>query len=191
MECGLRRSHVSWGNRSLRLADLVAPEGGTQAQSVGVKLKVSEASGLPDEIVGQELSVRYRYPDRLRLEAEVSEKHYMVGRDQDEIWFHAPEKQLTVVGQDDVPRFTGYPQSVQAVDLKDFALPVSRWQLKVLPAAVSAYWDKDEPDGIRFEIRGWARDWFGLPAVSGRLELNGEGLPENVKIDHEGDSTGA
>ena len=122
------------GRELKRLHDLVEPGNVASAKTISARLKFLQASAFKGKLEGQEIAVRYRWPDRLTLQAEVDGSDYAVGRDGEEVWAWAAEKQFAVIGVNDVPRFASFPDSVQQVELADLSIPVKRWHLWLAPA---------------------------------------------------------
>ncbi|MCF6311888.1 MAG: C45 family autoproteolytic acyltransferase/hydrolase [Verrucomicrobiales bacterium] len=146
--------------------DLVLPDDAAAAMTLSGRIKVVQAEFLKGKLEGQQIDIRYRWPDRLRLSAKVDGSDYAVGRDGGEVWAWAGEKKFAVVGVNDVPRFAGVPDSVQPVELADFSLPLKSWHWWLAPAMLEV---KSSEKGVRVRAKNWARQAFDLPA--GELSL--------------------
>ena len=92
-----------------KLADIVDPPNGATPQTFSATLKVVKAEGWPKSVAGQTASFAYQAPDRLMVNATVDGKTYALGRNQQQLWIHAPAKKFGVVGVPGVPRFASAP----------------------------------------------------------------------------------
>lgn len=96
-------------------------------------VKINQAGGLPKELAGQEMDLAFQAPDRLRLSAAMDGQRYIVGRDGQELWIHAPGKHFGLAGSADVPRFSTAPGSKDKQPLGRIKLPLPPEQLLLLP----------------------------------------------------------
>src|SRR5947209_6248451 len=80
------------------IAGIIEPPSGAGAQTFSTRLEFLKADGLLKQVEGQSATLAYQAPDHLALSAEVSGKHYALGRDQKTIWMHVPDKQFGVIG---------------------------------------------------------------------------------------------
>lgn len=163
------------GRQVLQLHFLVHPTAPAAAKALSMDFEITPRRGLPQDITGQSIHLDYQSPNQLKLSAKVDGKDYAVGRAGDEIWLHAPQNGLAVVGVDDVPRFANDPESIQVVRLPDFNLPVKRWQLRLLPALIEA-------NSWRFSFKGWARKCFDLPDGEFSLVITNAGMPSSIRF---------
>lgn len=99
---------------------------------------IEETEGLPKDLAGHEVLLRWKSPDRLGIRAAGGKHAFQAGRDGSRAWFFQPDKGFALVADNETPRFTGDAASVQAVDLPEFRLPVSPMKLRLLPAFVGA-----------------------------------------------------
>lgn len=171
------------GRELIRLHDLVEPEDAASAKTISARLNFLQASAFKGKLEGQEIAIRYQWPDRLVLQANVDGGDYAVGRAGEEVWAWVAEKQFAVIGVNDVPRFSEFPDSVQKVELADFSLPVKRWHLWLAPAMLEV----SHEDGWIVSARDWARKAFELPAGEIRLAtgVDGDGMRLEVKMGDE------
>lgn len=165
-----------FGRELTRFYDLVEPGDKGSAKTISVKLKFIQASAFKGKLEGQEIDLRYRWPDRLVLKTEVDGSDYAVGRDRDEVWAWAAEKQFAVIGVNDVPRFSGFPDSVQEVELEEFSLPLKRWYLWLAPAMLQV----ERGEGWKIQIRDWASAAFEIPEVAMQIVNNADGEVETI-----------
>ncbi len=166
------------GRELVRLHDLVEPRDEASAKTISIRLKFLQASAFKGKLEGQEIALRYRWPDRLVLQANVDGGDYAVGRDGEEVWAWAAEKQFAVIGVNDVPRFSQFPDSVKVVELADFSLPVKRWHLWLAPAMLEV----DHEDGWKISVRDWARNAFDLPEGEMHLAFGNGGDIEHLEL---------
>ena len=139
-------------------------------------IKINSANGLPEEVTGQEIDFEYQYPDKLLLGTTIDEKSYRIGRSGDEIWLHAPDNGLAVLGTNDVPRFTADSESLESLALPGFDLPVKRWQLRLLPLLLK------KRDQHSVEFRNWAQKQFDLPNWHFSCDHKIFGLGSELKV---------
>ena len=171
----------SLGREVLRFHSLIEPSDPAKARTLSAEVTITPGKGLPDGLADHPVRVAYRFPDRLRLIARVDGKDYRIGRNGEEIWLHAPQKGLAVVGANDVPRFTSHPDSLQPVDLPTFTIPVKRWQLRLLPALVEI---EENSDGksTEFSFKNWARKRFDLPGGKFAFQATETGMPGTMRV---------
>ncbi len=145
----------------------IEPGGEKYGAVLSGSLTCTEVSGIPDELKGREADFSYQWPDRLFVSAEVEGERYYLAREGGEIRVCVPHKEMYLVGANDVPRFSANPDSVEPIELANFSLPVSKWQLRLLPALI-----KVEKSGSRFEVefKSFAAKRLDAPEMA-RLEL--------------------
>jgi len=165
------------GREMIRLHDLVEPGNAATAKTISARLRIIQASALKGELEGREIIFRYQWPDRMVLQVEVDGSDYAVGRNGEEVWAWAAEKQFAVIGVNDVPRFAGFPDSVQAVELADFSTPVKRWHLWLAPALLEV----EGGEEWKIAVKAWARKAFELPDGELRLVFGVDGEIEQIE----------
>ena len=106
---------------------------GDTPQTFSTRLEILKAGGLPKEINGKSITLAIQAPDRLLLSASYSGKTYSIGRDQQQIWFYAPEKKWGVIGKPGEPRFLSAPDKKDTTKVGPLKLPLPREQLALLP----------------------------------------------------------
>lgn len=116
---------------------LINPPDSSEAPVLSGVFTFDAVSGIPEEFEGQTLGVKYRWPDQLRLRAEVDGNTYALSREGETIRILVPHKKFAIEGANDVPRFSNRPDRVEPVELPAFELPVTRSQLRLLPALVN------------------------------------------------------
>lgn len=121
-----------------RLAELIEPRDSNNNATVSGKFLFSEVKGIPKELKGQGAQFQYRAPDQLSLTAEVNGNKYHLAREGQQVKIFVPHQKMMLTGANDVPRFSNRPDSIDPVELPPFSLPVSRTQLRLLPALVTA-----------------------------------------------------
>ncbi|MCB1236599.1 MAG: hypothetical protein KDM91_16145, partial [Verrucomicrobiae bacterium] len=105
---------------------------------------IESVEKLPETLVGRAAELAWRSPDRLRLSAEIEGEPVIATRVGDEVWIHLPGKRFAVVGDNETPRFTGDPASVEPVALPEFRLPLSAAKLRWLPLLLRVETGADE-----------------------------------------------
>jgi hypothetical protein len=143
------------------------PGPGRSAPFLSATAEVTRSVGLPDEARDATFRFRARWPDQLRVEAEVEGKSYLVAREDQHIRFLAARSGFHLLGRNGVPRFAADPDSATDVVLPPLPVPAARWQLALLPALVDARWESDGRLAVR--PRTWLRDRAGLPDVTVRI----------------------
>ncbi len=160
-----------------QVANLIEPPANTAPKTFVATLKMLQADGLPQALLGREMELAWQAPDRLRLGLQIDGQRFVLGRDGQEIWIHAPGKQFGVVGAAGVPRFAGTPKKLDETKLPPWKLPVPREQLRLLPllCVVESLADErvDEVDChvLRVTPRPEAVKLFKLQAGTLRLWL--------------------
>jgi hypothetical protein len=121
------------GNALGKWADIIEPRPGAPSQTFSATLRVVEAQGFSQRLIGQSAEIAFQAPDRLRLAARVQDRELHAGRLGQDLWIYAPSARFGVVGSPEVPRFGTRPDSVDRSVLPTFRLPLAREQLAVLP----------------------------------------------------------
>ena len=116
-----------------KLVAVLEPGTGAPARTLATTLRVIEADGLGQGIVGQTADLAFQAPDRLKVAARIQGRTLQLGRTGGQLWMYAPEKQFGVVGSPDVPRFASVPDRRDGTELPPFKLPLPREQLLLLP----------------------------------------------------------
>ncbi|MEZ5299117.1 MAG: C45 family peptidase [Verrucomicrobiales bacterium] len=153
------------------LAVLEPPPPGVSGRPFFAKLRIAKADGLADELLGREIDFAFLPPHHARLEAEVDGQRFAIGRNGEEIWIAAPDKDLFIAGAEDVPRFKSNPASALPADLPPLILPFDPELLKALPAIV----DAGAPEERALADGGTARVHRGMlkPGARNRFDLPG------------------
>jgi len=123
----------------------------TSGEILRTAIRVREGEGIPSELEDGLITATLRFPDRLRLEAEIDGKAYLACREEETVWLAAPAKEFAVVGDNRTPRFNADPSSVEVIELPAFRNPLSRWHMALLPALITVEPADSEPD--RWTIR--------------------------------------
>lgn len=175
----------SLAKRLGQIHELIEPSKALASQVSG-QFSFSKVSGIPKELEGQGAQFSYQAPDKLFLSAEVDGEKYHIARDGQEVKIFVPHKDMAIVGANDVPRFSDRPDSVDPVELPSFTFPVTRNQMWLLPAMISAESEESE-DGtemIHARLKPFAARRLDLPES---LELtfvfeNPSGSPQSVRV---------
>lgn len=113
--------------------------------------------------------ISLQFPDCFQLTTEVDKVSATVTRNQGEMWIHAPSKKYGLIGKADLPKFTGYPDSVEAVDLPDMDLPITRGQLQWAPVLLRV---EQRKGAWEVEPSDLGKRMADLPDFKLRLELD-------------------
>ncbi len=164
---------------------IVAPDGTVAGPVVEGRITFSKVIGIPKELADHGASVVYQSPDKLFLSAEVEGESYHFARVGQEVKIFVPHKKMAIVGANDVPRFSNRPESVQPVQLAPFSLPLSRAQLRLLPAMITAE-STDEQQGvtaIKARLKPFAADKLDLPASAElTFAFDADGSPASIRV---------
>jgi outer membrane lipoprotein-sorting protein len=114
-------------------ATVIEPGADAPSQTFSATLRVVEADGFNQRLVGQAAEIAFQAPDRLRFSTRVQDRELRAGRSGQELWIYAPATRFGVVGSPEVPRFGTRPDSVDRSVLPPFRLPLAREQLALLP----------------------------------------------------------
>src|SRR5436305_11160450 len=82
----------SFAGAVTRIAAIVQPVDNETARVFVTSMKVLKAEGLPKELVGAEVDLAFQSPDHLWMSAAWKGHKALVGRDEQELWVHVPEK---------------------------------------------------------------------------------------------------
>lgn len=173
-----------------RLAGLIEPPAGTEPRTLSCSVRVVEAEGLPDALLGQTAGLAFQAPDRLRVSLRIDGRTFVIGRNGGELWITAPEKGFGVLGSPEVPRFLGKPDTVEDTKLPPFKLPFDRRQMLLLPLAceVTALETEEvagEPCAVlRIVPRSETASLIELPAGQCRLWIRqSDSLPVRIAVE--------
>ncbi len=155
-----------------RCVNIITPPTNQAPRTFTTTLKLTKATGLQKEFLGQELQVAFQAPDRLRLEAGWSGSAYVVARDRQTLWVHVPAKHFGAIGTPEIPRFSAVPGSTDEKPLGPLRLPVAPEQVLVLPFLVDLELLPNERVGttecrvVRAKPKPEAVQGFGLPKAT-------------------------
>lgn len=124
---------VILGNALARVASFLDAAPGTTTQTLSAQVRLVRAQGVPKDLAEARAKVAFQAPDRARVEAQMGERTYALGRHGQELWIYAGAKKFGVVGQPGLPRFSTAPEKVDRTQLGRLKLPVPPEQLALLP----------------------------------------------------------
>ncbi|HRQ91209.1 MAG TPA: hypothetical protein PLA50_20635, partial [Bacteroidia bacterium] len=127
-----------------------------------VRASLVETGRLPQDLAGMPVSASWEPPGRLRVEATVKGEAVVAVRDGGSVWVHLPGKRFALIGDESVPRFTGYPDSVERVELPDWSFPLSAWQVRLLPMLLEVQ-ENEGGEGRRIVPSRLGRALLDLP----------------------------
>jgi outer membrane lipoprotein-sorting protein len=172
-----------------KLVNLIEPATNTAPQTLTATVKVVAADGAVKSLAGHVVEVAFQAPDKLRVAGDVEGRSLVLGRDGQQLWIFAPQKNFGLVGATNVARFTAEPNSFDTTPLAPVTLPLPKAQLLVLPLLFQVEALPDETvDGVNCHVvRGTplpqARDALNLP--NGTLTLwarETDGLPARLRV---------
>jgi len=116
-----------------QIVEMANPPSGVTPRTFTTTLKILKADGLPKELVGREIALAFQSPDHLRIAAKWEGQDFVLGRNGQELWVHAPDKKFGIVGTPGVARFSTAPDSRDMSVLAPMKLPVDKDQLAIVP----------------------------------------------------------
>ena len=114
------------------------PEAGRPVRSLHLSGSVETATGVLKDLKGAAFDLQMQPPLYLKLHVTAAGHEITLCQNDQQWWIHVPEKKLLLIGDPTVPRFSTRPDSVQPTSLDLFRLPVSRTQLMMVPALLTA-----------------------------------------------------
>lgn len=130
-----------------KLHDAVEPPTGAPPRTFHARLCFTQADGLSKDIEGREFDVLVQPPDRLQVSVWINNQLYRLGRNGQQLWIYADEKQFCLVGERGIRRFNSDPDSIDQTWLGPLDLPVSRWHTERLPRVLDVARLPDETIG--------------------------------------------
>ncbi|MBX7211871.1 MAG: hypothetical protein K1X78_26430 [Verrucomicrobiaceae bacterium] len=115
---------------------LAAPENHLPKPSV-FDVKCESAAGTVKFLEGRTFHVAAQSLGRIRISTEIDGSPVTICRNGQQIWVHAPKKNLLIIGDPGAPRFSTRPDSVSKEKLDLGSSLVSPQQLLLLPLAVA------------------------------------------------------
>ncbi len=152
-----------------RLADLIEPDAAAPRQTMSFRLKITQAKGLPDFLVGHSADVAFEAPDHLRVSTVMQGDSISLARNGQQLWIYSPAKHFGVTGAAGIARFTARPDKKDDTKLKPIKLPLPRQQLTLLALLMQTERLPNETVGglecqvIRLTPRPQATQFLHLP----------------------------
>ena len=81
---------------TLQLVDAIADPAVGHGRTLSTTLEFLRAKGLPDNLIGARLELRFAAPDKLRLSTRVGKEVIELGRSGDQVWVSQPAKNFAV-----------------------------------------------------------------------------------------------
>ena len=116
--------------------DIIQPDSDAVPTTLVATIKVARCDGLPKAALGVVAHIAYQAPDRLRISVDYDGQTYTAARMGNNLWVNEPSKNFAVLGRPGVPRFASDPASIDKTVLPPFALPLSRFRMKMASYAV-------------------------------------------------------
>ncbi len=160
-----------------RLAVLVQPPSGEPARTFAATVKVAKADGLPLQLASSELELAFQAPDCLRLALNLGEDRFLLGRNGQEVWLHAPGKKFGLIGSPEAAPFATAPDRKDSAALGPLKLPIPPEQLVLLPLLMDVQVLPDEEVGgarcrvLKATPKPEAISGLGLPQATFQLWL--------------------
>jgi hypothetical protein len=141
------------------------------------------------------MELAFQAPDRVRVAVEVGGDEYIIGRNGEELWVHAPRKDFGLIGRTGVARFSACPDELDETVMGALALPISMGELMLASLAFQLELEGSEVVNGRdchvliCEPGAATEEEFGLEACKLTLWIRKEDqLPARIAFE-EGEST--
>ncbi len=121
-------------------------------QALHLRGTFGETRGATAFLQGGQFDLRLEPPRHLRLEVSLPDLTFSLGQNQQQLWIHLPTKNLLILGDPDVPRFSTRPDSVSSLALNLLRLPLSRVQLALLPTLLNSTTSATPAGGRSFTL---------------------------------------
>ena len=167
---------------------LLQPGPASPARALHLSGHVAEATGGAAVMQGGTFDLQLEPPRHLRLRITAAKFEATLCQNDQQFWIHVPKKNLLIIGDAAVPRFSTRPDSVEPVHLDLFRLPVSRTQLMLLPALVSVAAEPVAAGTAYTLTPGAAAAALDLPVKQPRLTATvsaGTGCPQLLRYQDE------
>jgi outer membrane lipoprotein-sorting protein len=171
------------------LIALVEPPADAPARTLTTTVLITEAQGLGDGLAGQKIELAFQAPDRCRIGATVEGRLLVLGRNGQELWVEAPQKQYGLLGRAGVPRFSTSPDQLDDSRLAPVKLPFPKEQLLLLPlltqveALPAETVDGRACQGLKVVPQPQTLEALKLPAGELRLWIRtNDALPVRIRL---------
>ena len=114
------------------------PAAGAPVQSLQLSGSMETATGALKDLKGATFDLQMQPPHYLKLQVAAAGHAVTLCQNGPQWWIQVPEKKLLVIGDPAVPRFSTRPDSVQPTTLDLYRLPISRTQIMMIPALITA-----------------------------------------------------
>lgn len=114
------------------------PGTATPSQALHLRGAFAETRGATAFLQGGHFDLHIAPPRRLRLEVSLPDFAFTLGQNDRQLWIYLPAKNILILGDPAVPRFSARPDSVSPNSLDLLRLPFSRVQLALLPTLLSS-----------------------------------------------------
>lgn len=121
-----------------QVMEFLQPSAGSQVGSFHLKGKLEGGAGMAEKLEGATFDLTLQPPRHLKLEVTALKRRVILSWDDTKLQIYVPDKNLLITGDPAVPCFSTRPDSVKPASLDLFRLPVSRTQLMMVPALVTA-----------------------------------------------------
>jgi outer membrane lipoprotein-sorting protein len=163
---------------------LLQPPAGEPPRTFTTTVRLTRAEGLPADLAGREVELAFQAPDHLRLAATWGHENFLLGRDGQEVWVYAPQKQYGLLGSPEVPPFSAAPGQKDTAPLGPLKLPVPAELLALVPVLMDTVLQPDqELGGVRCHVlevtpKDEAASILGLSRMTLQVWLRtGDSLP--------------
>ena len=106
-----------------RIVSLVEPPKDAPPQTLVARYRLVEAEGVSKKIPTDQIELALQAPDHLRVALRGKGRDYELGRNGQQIWISAPEKNIALLGTPRAPRFLAAPEKKDMTHLQPLHLP--------------------------------------------------------------------
>lgn len=146
-------------------------------------LKCESATGAVKFLDGRTIHVAAQSLNRLKLTTDINGSPVTVCRNGEQIWVHVPKKNLLIIGDPDVPRFSTRPDSISKEKIDLGSSLVSPQTLLLIPLAVAI---SSVSDGSGADYIIEAGDLAKKAGIKGKLVArvaDGDHYPSRLSFD--------
>ena len=157
-----------FANFITRTLALIEPADNTPPRTFSTRLVITQADGLPNDLLNATLDLAYQAPDHLLLTASYRNQTYALCRNAQQLWTYLPQKGFGLIGDRNLLRFAGDPTDIDRTVLPPFRLPLS---IKAQVVALPLLWQVEllANDTLSLTLPKAVTQLINLP--SAKLEL--------------------
>ncbi len=128
------------------------PSAGVAERSLHFTGTFESAAGALEVVQGGSFTLHLQPPRFAKLQIAVAGKKAVLCQSDSKFWIQVPDKNLCVIGDPSVPRFSGRPNSVKAASPNPFLHPIGRAELMLIRALFPITSQTDPQGGTNFTL---------------------------------------